>query len=413
MAEHSSKLYFLLNILKKNETRELDCIRNNRLRRRRERIRRFKDKQNKEMLRFIVLMHQMMVYASPDRSIWEHERSQVFWNLIANRAWGDDQWTENFRMSKQTFNIVCNILRPKIERQKTNMRDELSVELRVATLLLVLGSTSEYRFTAHLLGISISSVCQITRELCHELAQLKNTYIKMPVGEELDRVVSGYKDKWGFPNCGGAIDGSHIPIISPKENHVDYYNRKGSYSIILQAICNDRCEFTDINVGWPGRVHDARVLKNSEIFEIGESGNLFGNKTVDVGGVNLPVVILGDPAYPLLAWLMKGFSDNGRLSAQQIKFNYMLSCNRMTIENSFGRLKGRWRRLLKRIDYATDIVPDLITACCVLHNICEKERDQFRDDWLAEAHNIRPQQVACDGHHNANNIREKLMNYFN
>ncbi|KAG1660328.1 hypothetical protein GQR58_022068 [Nymphon striatum] len=89
--------------------------------------------------------------------------------------------------------------------------------IEVATLLLVLGSTSEYRFTAHLLGISISSVCQITRELCHELAQLKNIYIKMPVGEELDRVVNGYRDKWGFPNCGGAIDGSHIPIISPKK----------------------------------------------------------------------------------------------------------------------------------------------------------------------------------------------------
>ncbi|KAG1681462.1 putative nuclease HARBI1 [Nymphon striatum] len=71
-------------------------------------------------------------------------------------------------------------------------------------------------------------------------------------------------DKWGFPNYGGAIDGSHIPIISPKEYHVDYYNRKGSYSIILQAICNDRCEFTDINVGWPGRVYDAKYHKEKD-----------------------------------------------------------------------------------------------------------------------------------------------------
>ena len=32
----------------------------------------------------------------------------------------------------------------------------------------------------------------------------------------------------------GAIDGSHIPIIAPKESHGDYLNRKGFYSLILQ-----------------------------------------------------------------------------------------------------------------------------------------------------------------------------------
>ncbi|KAG1667762.1 hypothetical protein GQR58_018270 [Nymphon striatum] len=47
----------------------------------------------------------------------------------------------------------------------------------------------------------------------------------MLVGEELDRVVNGYRDKWSFPNCGGAIDGNHIPI-APRENPIDYYNRK-------------------------------------------------------------------------------------------------------------------------------------------------------------------------------------------
>jgi hypothetical protein len=29
-----------------------------------------------------------------------------------------------------------------------------------------------------------------------------------------------------FPQCCGAIDGTHIHIIAPKEHHTDYYNRK-------------------------------------------------------------------------------------------------------------------------------------------------------------------------------------------
>ena len=43
----------------------------------------------------------------------------------------------------------------------------------------------------------------------------------------------------------------------------------------------------------------------------------------------------------------------------------------MVVENAFGHLKGRWRCLLKRNDTATYNVPTLITACCVLHNVCE------------------------------------------
>ena len=35
---------------------------------------------------------------------------------------------------------------------------------------------------------------------------------------------------------GLSIDGCHIPIMPPALNHTDYFNRKGWYSIILQAI---------------------------------------------------------------------------------------------------------------------------------------------------------------------------------
>jgi hypothetical protein len=54
----------------------------------------------------------------------------------------------------------------------------------------------------------------------------------------------------------------------------------------------------------------------------------------------------------------------------------------MVIENAFGCLKGRWRCLLKRNDTATADVPNMITACCVLHNICEVHKDEFSDSWL-------------------------------
>uniref|UniRef100_A0A1A8C4B5 DDE Tnp4 domain-containing protein n=1 Tax=Nothobranchius kadleci TaxID=1051664 RepID=A0A1A8C4B5_NOTKA len=65
----------------------------------------------------------------------------------------------------------------------------------------------------------------------------------------------------------------------------------------------------DVYVGWPGRTHDARVLSNSTIFIKAEQqdGYLFPREmSRDINGVEVPVHLIGDAAYPLKKWLMKG-----------------------------------------------------------------------------------------------------------
>ena len=92
-------------------------------------------------------------------------------------------------------------------------------------------------------------------------------------------------------------------------------------------------------------------------------------------------MILGDPAYPLLLWIMMPFVDHGRITAQQKTFNYYLSRARIVVENSFGRLKGCWRCLLKRNGTITEDMPTVI-SCCVLHNICKVHRDYLNRESL-------------------------------
>ena len=50
----------------------------------------------------------------------------------------------------------------------------------------------------------------------------------------------------GLPQCVGAVDGCHIPILAPKENHCDYFNRKSFHSIILQAVVDQNRRYNDL-----------------------------------------------------------------------------------------------------------------------------------------------------------------------
>ena len=107
--------------------------------------------------------------------------------------------------------------------------------------------------------------------------------------------------------------------------------------MILQALVDCEYRFLDVYVGWPGSVHDTRVLANSTLYRNCES-SMLPHWPRTIGNTTVPLLILGDPAYPLKSWLMEPFSDSG-LTTRQRKFNYQLSRARV-VENAFGQLKG-------------------------------------------------------------------------
>ena len=64
---------------------------------------------------------------------------------------------------------------------------------------------------------------------------------------------------YGLQHAVGAIDGCHIPIKRPRQNGNDYFNRKKFYSMVLQGVCTKKLLFIDVDVSWPGSVHDASL----------------------------------------------------------------------------------------------------------------------------------------------------------
>ena len=237
--------------------------------------------------------------------------------------------------------------------------------------------------------------------------------ISFPKGDDLLQVIQGYEERWGFPMCAGAIDGTHIPILARSDSHVEYVNRKGFHSIIMQAVVHCIYLFRDVVIGWPGSVHDARVFSNSAIFKKGNEQKLFPNDVKkEICGVDIPPVLLADPAYPFLPWVVKGYPRNEASRNQQV-FNYHLSRARMTVENTFGRWKGRFTRFSKQVDMEVPSLVDVVLASCVVHNICEVQNNNFQPDW-EEAEVVEEPIVPIDDivAPDAENIRDDLTKYF-
>ena len=111
-------------------------------------------------------------------------------------------------------------------------------------------------------------------------------------------------------------------------------NQSENHSVIVQAVVDHRYIFRDINVGWLGSVHDARVLANSYLFRKAEEGSLLKGQDRTLEGCTIPVFLIGDSVYPLLQWLLKPFPDNQHLTEEKKNFNYRLSKARIFVENA-------------------------------------------------------------------------------
>lgn len=109
-----------------------------------------------------------------------------------------------------------------------------------------------------------------------------------------------------------------------------------------------------------------------------EEFNLFTNANTG-NYLDANKYIIADSAYPLKRWLITPFKDNGRLNAQQRRFNKVLSSARQVVERSIGHLKKRFRRLTEvTIHHPEEIVKTIVSGC-ILHNLCIIHEDSVED----------------------------------
>ncbi|KAK2863754.1 hypothetical protein Q7C36_002908 [Tachysurus vachellii] len=300
----------------------------------------------------------------------------------------------NFGVSPETFEYICSRMKHVMERRNTNYRLFVPIQKRVAIAIWKLATGGEYKTISHLFGVGLSTVFNCVQEFCNAVITMLPPYhIRFPDADKLLEMSTFFNNRWRVPQCVGAIDGTHIPIIAREDRPQDYYNRKGWHSVVLQAVVDGKGLLWDVCVGYPGSVHDARVLRQSHLWEVLSDGELLGQTKVTISGYDVGYYLTGDPAYPMQKWLMKPFSDTGRLTPEQHTYNYRLSSARLVLE------------LCKK----------MALTCCVLHNICEEHGDNFTEEHTNRTENIQPPVQAIPEHGNTEgaDTRAALMMHIN
>lgn len=154
------------------------------------------------------------------------------------------------------------------------------------------------------------------------------------------------------------------------------------YSIILLALVDHRYRFRYVNVGTPGRCHDAHVFRRSALAGILE-GPTFQRPMVVINGIDVPPLILCDQAFPLTSNMLKPYPRKSVTeNSPHATFNKQLSSARRVVENAFGRVKARFRLIMKRTECNVDNARVIVRACCILNNVCEHFNDGIDSQWL-------------------------------
>uniref|UniRef100_A0A3P9HCQ4 DDE Tnp4 domain-containing protein n=1 Tax=Oryzias latipes TaxID=8090 RepID=A0A3P9HCQ4_ORYLA len=346
----------------------------------------------------------LSVIPTTRRPIWARRRirGENFWATA--ESYDEDAWKAQFRVSRSTFDYLVKLIGPSIQRRRTNYRTPIEPRRRLAITLWWFARSGEYRSIADTFGVGIATVCIIVRQVTSAIVELLcRRFVSLPTGQQLDETIRGFADRC-YPLCAGAIGSTHIPIAPPRDNPDHYVNARGWHSVILQGVVDHRLRFTDVYAGWPGSNSSASVLSSSDLYLKAEDrpdGYLFPReKSVLSGGVEIPVHLISDVSFPLRPWLMKGYSDEHQLSPEQRRFTFTLASARSVVDAAFMRLKGRWRCLLKKSDIDVSMMPKVVAACCVLHNICELQGDAFLPEWNVQmapsgTYLIQPDVVPC------------------
>lgn len=305
----------------------------------------------------------------------------------------DNEFASRYRFSKEAVEnllIIIGDLDSAYDQRDTDLSgiEKLCVALRFYA------SGSFQSINGDLVGIHQTTVSRIVDRVSTAIIEQMPRFIAFP--PDLNEIKHGFMDYSRIPSIIGAIDGTHIPIISPGGDNAELFRcRKGYFSINVQCVCDSKGNFTDIVCRWPGATHDATIFENSRLCHRLENNVLNG-------------LLLGDSAYPCRRYLLTPVLNPVNLMERRYNTSHIRTRN--VIERTYGQWKQRFR-CLKMLRTTRPLSQKIIVATACLHNYAKSLQLPMDNDF--EAYDME-NEIFDNRNYLRNAFRQEIiLQYFN
>lgn len=218
----------------------------------------------------LLLLYTYMKVAKPARKPRDNSqtpRSRHWVSSIALSPAHEPDFKQTFRVSQATFNLLLHGVRPLL-----NPRDRIPAEVKLACFLNFVGHPKSALDAGEKFGIGEETVRALIPVIAKAIIEAFADEITFPrVGtDEWNRLKEGFAALGSLPGAVGALDSSHIflkgkPGVLEYPEH--YTNRKGLYSVHLQAVVAVDMQFLSVSIGRPGRMH-ARLARSAALLAL-------------------------------------------------------------------------------------------------------------------------------------------------
>jgi len=128
----------------------------------------------------------------------------------------DEELVKEFRMTRAVIENICELVHDKMQPTGCRFAD-LSLKQKVLLSLKTLGSRS--LTSKDFLKVTQPTVSKILTQFVDAVTEKAFNYIYMPRNtKETAKTKKDFFKLSGFPGIVGCVDGSHIPLIAPKED---------------------------------------------------------------------------------------------------------------------------------------------------------------------------------------------------
>ncbi|XP_038724746.1 putative nuclease HARBI1 [Tripterygium wilfordii] len=284
-----------------------------------------------------------------------------------------DRCLENFRMDKQAFYKLCDILHLKGLLHHTN---RIKIEEQLAIFLFIIGHNLRTRAVQELFRYSGETISRHFNNVLNAIMAISLDFFQPPNFDVPPEILEDPRFYPYFKDCVGTIDGFHIPVMVGVDEQGPFRNKNGQLSQRVLVACSFDLKFHYVLAGWEGSASDLRLLYSAltrrNRLQIPE-GKYY---LVDNKYANMPGFIT--PYSGVSYHLNEDPSGYHPQDAREL-FNQRHLLLQNATDRIFGSLKARFPILTSAPPYPLQTQVKLVVVACALHNFIRMEKP---DDWL-------------------------------